>query len=278
MKYIGMIAVLCFGLISGTLFAQGGQSGSLQQLEDDLADEIVARQEADALLQSNIDAEAAARLSGDANLQIQLDDEEASRIAAIITEQNARVTADTSLQNNIDTEVSARQGADVLLQSSIDAETVARLSGDASLGSLLDIEQASRIFDVDNEEASRVAADASLQVSIDSLQSQIDALENGGNVLSGFAFIPNGTDTTTSTDVFVAGGDGFVLTDACAGVNNGGWAFSGSTVGDFIRVATDSECTTVKGISLPAGEVITCRPLFNAVSFGDTFCTVSGFE
>ncbi len=112
------------------------------------------------------------------------------------------------------------------------------------------------------------------------LEARVDALEApaGGTVVSGFVFVPNGTTVGTLTQVLVVGPNGLTLTDACAGVNNGGWAFSGNTVGDFLRIISDSACTSVSGIALPANEVISCKPLFNDVSFGDTFCSASGLE
>ena len=95
-------------------------------------------------------------------------------------------------------------------------------------------------------------------------------------VVSGFASVP--ATTTGATEVHVAGIKGMTLIDVCTGTANGGFTFSGDTVGDFIRVqSNDFNCTSVSGIALPANEVISCTPSFNAPTV-DSFCTVSGLE
>ena len=265
-------------LANGAAFAQSNLAQDVEQLESDLQAEIAGRQAADASLQANIDAEAAQRTAQDTSLAFQLDSEQqariagdqllqADRIADVDAEEAARVAADLSLQANIDNEAAARTAGHQSLQANLDVEAAVRASQDASL-----------TFQLDSEEQARIAGDQLLQLNLDSLQSQIDAISGPDAVVSGFAVVPNGTDTSTTTDIFVAGIDGLVLTDACAGLNDGGWAFSGNTVGDFLRVGTDSECISVKGIALPGGEIISCRPLLNNVSSGDTFCTVSGSE
>ena len=100
----------------------------------------------------------------------------------------------------------------------------------------------------------------------------------GTTVVTGIVSVPDGQAVNTSKQVYVVGSKGMILTDVCAGILNGSWVFSGNTVGDFMLARSDFPCTTVNGIALPANEVISCTNLFNAVSFGDAFCTVSGLE
>ena len=73
----------------------------------DIANEVQARQDADTVLQNNINAEILARQG-----------------------------ADTALQGNIDAEILSRQGADTALQGNIDAESLARQTADGDLSDL----------------------------------------------------------------------------------------------------------------------------------------------
>jgi hypothetical protein len=70
-------------------------------LDTELADEIQARQDADAILQININNEATARVAADAALQTNINNEATDRAAA-----------DAALQTNIDNEATAREAGD----------------------------------------------------------------------------------------------------------------------------------------------------------------------
>lgn len=82
----------------------------------DLAKEAKARQNADAVLQSNIDSEA-----------------------------STRATADTKLQSNIDKETDSRKAADRKLQSNINREANTRAKADAVLSSRIDTNDATLV-------------------------------------------------------------------------------------------------------------------------------------
>lgn len=142
--------------------------------------ETIARQNADAQLQANIDAEAAirsgailyegglrgaadaellnkinteedARIAGDNQLQSNLTNEvnrataaEQSLSANLTNEANARAGADATLQANIDTEAGIRFAADTTLQNNIDAEATARSTADTTLQNNINAEAVAR--------------------------------------------------------------------------------------------------------------------------------------
>ena len=171
----------------------------IKNLYKDLQDEIVAREEADTLLQSNIDAEAAVREAADIALDVRIDNEETAREEAdevlqenIDAEESARIAADNTLQANINAEATARQNADNVLQDNIDdearirrendtaiglridAEAEARQQADASLSTRLETEVAARTAEdtristaLENEVLARQSADADLRNRID---------------------------------------------------------------------------------------------------------------
>lgn len=95
--------------------------------------ETQAREEADEILQENIDAEASARTAADEHLQEEIDDEEAARI-----EEDEKLwfalneTADT-LNNMIAAETQAREEADELLHQEIEDEASARTEADEEI-------------------------------------------------------------------------------------------------------------------------------------------------
>ena len=113
---------------------------STGEVDKMMNDEKTAREEADTILQENIDAEAQARESADIILQENIDAEAQARESAdIILQENIdaeariRESADITLQENIDTEARTRESADTTLQENIDAEAQARESADDAL-------------------------------------------------------------------------------------------------------------------------------------------------
>lgn len=92
------------------------------QLESDVADEILARQNADTALGGRIDDEILARQSADTALGGRIDNE-------ILARQNA----DTALGGRIDDEILARQDADTALGGRISDEAGARANADTEI-------------------------------------------------------------------------------------------------------------------------------------------------
>jgi formylglycine-generating enzyme required for sulfatase activity len=80
-----------------------------EQIMAAVEDEVEAREEADASLQTSVDDEAAAREEADASLQANIDDEAA-----------AREGVDADMQTAIGDETAAREAADIGLQAQID--------------------------------------------------------------------------------------------------------------------------------------------------------------
>ena len=102
--------------------ADGILQGNIDTVQDNLDAEALAREGADSTLQDNIDAEALAREAADGTLQDNID-----------AEALAREAADGTLQDNIDAEALARGGADSTLQDNIDAVNT-------KIGSLSDLD------------------------------------------------------------------------------------------------------------------------------------------
>ena len=118
---------------------------SIGEVDKMMNDEKTAREEADIILQENINAEAQAREAADITLQENIDEE--ARI---------RESADTTLQENIDKEAQAREAADVTLQENINLEAQTRESADITLQE-----------NIDTEAQTRESADTTLQENID---------------------------------------------------------------------------------------------------------------
>lgn len=106
---------------------------STGEVDKMMNDEKTAREEADTILQENIDAEAQARESADITLQENIDEE--ARI---------RESADDALQENIDNEAQAREVADVILQENIDNEAKTREDADNTLQENINLEAQTR--------------------------------------------------------------------------------------------------------------------------------------
>ena len=118
---------------------------STGEVDKMMNDEKTAREEADTILQENINAEAQAREAADITLQENIDEE--ARI---------RESADTTLQENIDKEAQARAAADVILQENIDNEAKTREDVDNTLQENINLEA-----------QTRESADITLQENID---------------------------------------------------------------------------------------------------------------
>lgn len=124
---------------------------STGEVDKMMNDEKTAREEADTILQENIDAEAQARESADITLQENIDEEARIRESAdnilqenIDNEAQAREVADVILQENIDLEAQTRESADVTLQENIDTEAQTRESADTTLQENIDAEAQAR--------------------------------------------------------------------------------------------------------------------------------------
>jgi hypothetical protein len=127
---------------------------TLAGIKQSLLEESIERQNADSVIQENIDVEKAridsildaSQADKDSFKEIvdlinSVDTENDQAFASYVTSNNAalaqeisdRESADSSLQDNIDSESSARQSADSALQANINAEASARQSADSAL-------------------------------------------------------------------------------------------------------------------------------------------------
>lgn len=157
--------------LSNNIITLDGKVDANKVLADSaMATTVTDFMNADAVLQTALDAEtqnritadtaeAAARAAGDLTLETNLQNEIAAREAAITTEANARNAADLNLQSNIDLEAVARTEG-------IAAEAAARVAADNSLTSSLLAEAAAREAGISTEAAARTAADAILNTAV----------------------------------------------------------------------------------------------------------------
>lgn len=164
----------------------------IKNLYKDLQDEIVAREEADTLLQSNIDAEATARNEADLALGVRIDNEETAREEAdevlqsnIDSEAETRKHADEVLQDNIDDEARIRKEKDNALDLRIDGEAEARQQADAQLSTRLENEVAARTAEdtrittaLENEVTARTNGDSAINSRIDDVVSALQTWVN----------------------------------------------------------------------------------------------------
>ena len=185
-----------------------------------LADEVAARQAADADLQSQVNTEKgridAILLASDAdknsfaeivNLINSVDTTNDNAFASYVLSNNAalaqevsdRTAGDSTLQSNLDAEQARAEAAEGVLQGNINAEQAAREAADADLQSQIDnleiaasgdvsLEQAARIAADAAEAAARQAADADLQSQINNILSNADpaALDSLSEVVAAF--------------------------------------------------------------------------------------------
>lgn len=84
--------------------------------------------------------------------------QDAANKAYVDAETAARIATDATLTTSINNEVVARQAADVTVLAAVNVETSARTLADAALGVRIDDEIADRIADVNAEESARIAA------------------------------------------------------------------------------------------------------------------------
>lgn len=103
-------------------------------VDDSIADEATLREDADTLLQSNIDAEELARENADTTLQSNIDAEEAARIAADATLQSNIDALDTDLQGQIDALDTDLQGQIDTIDGLYVRDTGDNMSGNLTLG------------------------------------------------------------------------------------------------------------------------------------------------
>ena len=91
-------------------------------LNNNILDEITARENADANLQTAISNETTARENADINLQTAIENADANLQTAISNETTARENADANLQTAISNETTARENADINLQELINSK------------------------------------------------------------------------------------------------------------------------------------------------------------
>lgn len=103
-------------------------------VDDSIADEATLREDADTLLQSNIDAEALARANADTLLQSNIDAEEAARIAADANLQSNIDALDTDFQGQIDALDNDLQGQIDTIDGLYVRDTGDNMSGNLTLG------------------------------------------------------------------------------------------------------------------------------------------------
>lgn len=167
--------------------------GDLSVVEAAIAQEIIDRAAADALLQtqidnvlSNVDGAALDSLTeivsafqaADSSLNGAITTLSTGLSADIDAEESARIAADTALQGEIDAEEVARAAADVTLQTNIGSEASARIAADSALQSEIDAEEVARAAadttlqsNINSEAATRLAADNALSARTDILES-----------------------------------------------------------------------------------------------------------
>jgi parallel beta-helix repeat protein len=153
-------------------YSNGGSS------QKDVADEKLARETADALLQQHIDKEVTDRGVAETALQQDITDETNARTQAINSESQARISADNTLQQNIDAEATARGQA-------VSAESNARNNADSTLQQ-----------NIDAEALARANADTVLQGNINTLGVAVGNMDALTKVFK-IASLPNGTDDTS---------------------------------------------------------------------------------
>ena len=160
------------------------------QLEEHLAEEIVNREEADAIIRENLNEEEARAISAETALDEKIDDEieratsaETALQTAINDEATARANTDTALQtaitnevsraieaesgitNSLNAEVTRATGAENALDAKIDAETTRATSAEAAL----DVKISTVSGNVITETTRATTAENALSGAIDSI-------------------------------------------------------------------------------------------------------------
>ena len=121
-------------------------------LQNNINAEIANRENADKILQENINNEATTRENNDRKLQLNIDNEAKAREAKDIelqknidNEAEIRAAKDIELQTNIDNEANTREKNDLTLKNFITEEANYRLSGDTVLNAKIEAEINTRI-------------------------------------------------------------------------------------------------------------------------------------
>ena len=200
--------VLSSASVDATTKANNAEAAAKIYADTIVGDEVVDRTNADAVLQSAIDAEETARLSADATLSsratvletemsatqsgaglaangnyvapsgtnfldaaVTLKDADSKLDAALKAEETRALAAEGANTTSINTEIADRIAADSDLQVSLDAEVSRAVAAEGVLTSNVAINAASIV----TESSSRQSADANLQTQIDFITSNTDA-------------------------------------------------------------------------------------------------------
>ena len=213
--------VLSSASVDATTKANNAEAAAKIYADTIVGDEVVDRTNADAVLQSAIDAEVTARLSADATLSsratvletemtatqsgaglaangnyvapsgtnfldtaVTLKDADSKLDAALKAEQTRALAAEGANTTSINNEIAARIAGDSDLQVSLDAEVSRALAAEGVLTSNVSINAASIV----TESNSRQSADANLQSQIDFIKANTDsaALDSLTEIVAAF--------------------------------------------------------------------------------------------
>lgn len=153
-------------------------------IDSDIASEIAARLNGDAVLQANIDAESVNRIAGDSDLNDKIDLESANRVSGdntldakidtVASQIRSEVgTGDDLLNDALQAEIADRIAGDSDLNVKIDLESVARIAGDSDLNDSI----VSLGGSLTSETQQRTLGDITLQQNIDLLVGQVDGMD-----------------------------------------------------------------------------------------------------
>lgn len=189
-------------------------------LEEALAAETQARQQADSTLQTNINNEVTARQQADKTLQSNID-----------AETTTRQQADQTLQTNIDTEESERKAADANLQKQIDDEEAARTAADTSINnSITSINQS--ITNINSKNNQQDTTISSIQTTVNNHTTQISTINSSITTIEGNISDMQENITNMQGDITDIQGD---IQDIQSEINNLDPFPSGGSTGQVLK-------------------------------------------